>query len=473
MVRAILIDSKRKSPADAEAPLTGQPRPEGPHLAVIRILDRTAGAAFTGLILLALITPSWRYGPFAWLPITYFAELAGGPVKFGALNLLPLVLLGSWLAGRYLRSQWRPDTLVGWQWGPCRLTIPLLTLTLLGLLSLDLAIDRRTLIQGGGLTIFWLLYLYVINQRPRVLPILLLAGAVQGSVAVLQFLGQSDLGLVLLGELPLNPIHEGVSVLWARDVPWLRAYGLTAHPNLLGAILVIILLFALPVAARVGGRRQLLLALAMVPSLLGLLLTFSRSAVLGLIVGIVTWIMVGGLTGRGFSRRRRWLLVIPFLIIMVFLAASYGDLFISRVIHLSTPGEAQSLNQRIADGKLALDIIGRYPLMGVGLGNYTDAAQVIDPAAARVHNVPLLVTAELGIPGGLVLLLLGLSPLGFLLRRSAAHPKPAGASDVLALWVAMLVIGVFDTTLWLAGNWQTAILFALICSQIVVGSEGC
>ena len=38
-------------------------------------------------------------------------------------------------------------------------------------------------------------------------------------------------------------------------------------------------------------------------------------------------------------------------------------------------------------------------------------------------------------------------------------------------WVAMLVVNTFDTTLWLSGNWQTAILFALLAANIVVSSQ--
>ena len=31
----------------------------------------------------------------------------------------------------------------------------------------------------------------------------------------------------------------------------------------------------------------------------------------------------------------------------------------------------------------------------------------------------------------------------------------------------MLVVNTFDTTLWLSGNWQTAILFALLAARVV------
>jgi hypothetical protein len=32
----------------------------------------------------------------------------------------------------------------------------------------------------------------------------------------------------------------------------------------------------------------------------------------------------------------------------------------------------------------------------------------------------------------------------------------------------MLVIGLFDTTLWLTSNWQTAVLFGLLAANLMV-----
>ena len=71
----------------------------------------------------------------------------------------------------------------------------------------------------------------------------------------------------------------------------------------------------------------------------------------------------------------------------------------SRLFALDTPTEAQSIDERQRDAALAVAIIRDAPLTGVGLGDYLAAAQRLDADAARVHNVPLLVAAELGLPG--------------------------------------------------------------------------
>ena len=131
--------------------------------------------------------------------------------------------------------------------------MPLAGLTVLGTLSLDTGNFRHVFIYGGMYAVAWLVYLVVLNERPHLLVPIAAVLFIQGAVAAGQFLAQRDLGLVPLGELPLHPAHEGNSVLLARGQPWLRAYGLTIHPNLLGALLAALLLLALPMARRGRG----------------------------------------------------------------------------------------------------------------------------------------------------------------------------------------------------------------------------
>ena len=413
-------------------------------------------ASFTLFLILSFITPSWRDGPFSWWPLWHFPLLAGAPVTTGLFNLLPLLIAAGWLITRWLnRSQQSP-----WQWGPIGLTLPLSGLTILGLLSLELDLTRRTLTQAGALVLFWFVYLFVLNQRPSLTLPLLIITFVQGTVAIAQFALQKDLGLLALGELPLNPAFEGITVLYARNQPWLRAYGLTAHPNLLGAILTMLLLWLLPLIGRWQGWRQFLFLLTMSIGLLGLFVTFSRSAWLAFGVGLLLWLFWHRRTSdqsqqpvkRPFPLKRI-ILLLPFLLLLIF---NY-DLALSRLVNLNTPIEATSINQRLSDGRVALQLINQHPWRGVGLGNYPGAAQRLDPNAHRVHNVPLYVTAELGLPAALLWLWLMLAP--FIQRQK----EPGKVS--LPAWTAMVVMNMFDTMVWWSSNWQTAILFALLVAQ--------
>jgi O-antigen ligase len=146
---------------------------------------------------------------------------------------------------------------------------------------------------------------------------------------------------------------------------------------------------------------------------------------------------------------------------------AYRDLVFSRLFALDTPTEAQSLSDRRRDAALAVAVIRGAPLTGVGLGDYLAAAQQLDADAARVHNVPLLVAAELGVPGLLLWLWLMIAPFWLRLRPAAAPRRYADLGPRLAPWVAMLVINTFDTTLWLSGNWQTSFVFALVAAVAV------
>jgi hypothetical protein len=441
---------------------------------LVTSLSNVASLSFATLFLLTFMTPSWRYGPFAWFPIWRFELLAGGPVELGLFNLLPFLLAASWLPGRLLDHRWETGIRAKWHWGKPGITIPLLGLSLLGLFSLDATSPRHTFIYAGGLALAWLVYLFVLNERPKLTFVLAAVALVQGSVSVAQFLNQSDLGISLIGELPLNPAFEGVSVIWARDQAWLRAYGLTAHPNLLGAILAATLLLMLP-AYKHDGNRKIPLLVAFNVGLLGMLSTFSRAAILAFVAGLIFWLALKA-KSRGASLRslaspfqlRNPSLLIPLLASAIFLL-SYGDLAMSRVLGLEAPTEARSISERQAASGQALDVITINPVTGVGLGNYSSVASRLFEGAVRVHNVPLLVTAELGLLALIFWLWLALSPFWYLLSparpitSSPAHPLTVAPTHV---WLAVLIIGLFDTTLWLTSNWQTAILFAVIVAKL-------
>lgn len=434
---------------------------------------RLAGEIAFGLfIVLSLITPSWRYGPFTWLPLWGYEDLAGGPMQVGVANFLPVLAVACALASRLLAR--RP-----WTLGPPALVWPLLGLTVIGLLHIDLDNFRLAFIHAGMFGLAWFVYLYIINERPRLAWPLALVLLIQGIIAAGQFFTQRDLGLVFLGELPLHPAHEGNSVLWARGQPWLRAYGLTAHPNLLGALSAALLLLLLPALGRSRGAARAGLIAASLAGAIGLFLSFSRAGWLTLATGLTAWWALNRLTERPRIRDRtsasgagrlRWLLALIPLAVLLF---AYRDLIFSRFFSLDTPIEAQSIDQRLHDATLAVEVIQDDPLFGAGLGYYIDAAQRLDPDAARVHNVALLVTAELGLAGLMFWLWLMLSPFWLLLRgrmsseiggRDFGYVYPAAQ---VAPWVAMLVANTFDTMLWLSSNWQTSILFSLLLANLV------
>jgi O-antigen ligase len=385
--------------------------------------------------------------------------LAGAPVVFGVLGLLPGLVLGTMMIRRCADQQRRP-----WRWGNRNLVLPLMGLTLLVLTGLDASLTWRTVVQLVGVGLMWLVLLFAENENPNLVVPLALVLLIQGSVALAQFVRQSDLGLGALGELALDPEVQGVSVLWAGGQRWLRGYGLTSHPNLLGASLVIFLLFLLQPWLHARGWRLAGLTTVISIGILGLLATFSRTSWLALGAGLAVWAAVAA--GTNWPERREWPkrvrerlrpldlpvhLIIPIVLAAIFLLVT-RDLVTSRFVRLDTPIEAHSLDERQRDSDLALTVIAAHPLRGVGAGNYLPSVRAIEPDSRPVHNVPLLATAELGLLGAALLLWFTFSGL----RTHTA---------ALAPWVAMLVIGVFDNTLWLTTSWRAAIIVGLLVAH--------
>jgi O-antigen ligase len=472
-----------------------------------------ARLSFQLFLVISLISPSWRYGILCWWPVLRIEELGGGPVNLGILNLLPVLAATGWLVTRIVGALPKSRPLPPWDWGSKIVTLPMLGLTILGLLSLSPDLERNTLNHLGMAALTWFVYFFVINEKPPLTLVISIIVLVQGSVATGQFFAQRDLGLTQLGELPLHPAWEGISVLTARGQPWLRAYGLTPHPNILGAMLCVLLLILLPtITTRPRLPYFLFHWLVITIGLTGLLLSYSRAAWLAFGVGLVTWLIFKN-RGRTDSKqpvessRRipssvaalsvrvehlgqgsaailrawgRWLLVLlpPLALFLL-----YSDLTMSRFFSLDTPTEAQSINERVRDVELALRIIAVHPWTGVGLGRYLDAAQALDADAAMVHNVPLLVTAESGIMALVLWILLAIAPFVSAIRRSdpvAQTTTPDRVLDAkvsktfvvfpsagqLAPWAAMIVVNLFDTTLWWGTNWQTSMLFALLAAHL-------
>lgn len=369
----------------------------------------------------------------------------------GIFNFLPFLLLGLWA--------WLQKRADSWQWGPRVITGPLLLFSLwAGLRVLD-ATPRHIFIYLGDLILVWIVYLYLVNRSPRLRPILAVVIVIQGLVACLQFVLQRDLGLAFLGELPLNPAFSGITVLQARGEPWLRAYGLTAHPNLLGALLALSLLLVLARSREGWPGRPVLWLPVMLLGFGGLFFSFSRTAWLGAAASLAVWAFLGRRAGAQSTRVSYLWLLVPALL-LVLAVIFYGDLIISRFARLQEPIEAQSISQRLNDARLALQLTAEHPWLGVGLGRNVHAAMRLSLEADRVHNVFLLAAAELGIPGLILVSWLLLGPLwaySGLYRRGQVSRCAAG----VAPWLLLVVVNQFDVTLWLTGNWQTAILFAL------------
>src|SRR5262249_27180465 len=112
----------------------------------------------------------------------------------------------------------------------------------------------------------------------------------QTVIAVTQTWLQHSLGLSWFGEFGLTPDQTGVSVLLAGTDRWLRPYGLTNHPNVLGGYCAAGLLALsgwLSTSGSLERWGQIVRAVVILMGLWCLALSFSRTAWGAFGVGIV------------------------------------------------------------------------------------------------------------------------------------------------------------------------------------------
>lgn len=262
-----------------------------------------------------------------------------------------------------------------------------------------------------------------------------------------QVLAQRNLGLAALGELPIDTSYPGVSVIGPDDAHLIRLYGLSGHPNVIGGYAAIALLLTAGRAAPSPRRKSIGVA-AWAIGWVALLLTFSRSALIGFLVGsavILVW------KGRPFDLRRSIPLAAVMSAVALVLFAALGPTVVDRVIVSGSTVEQSSIRERIDLSALAVAMIEARPVLGVGIGNFRIASigWTSPPIYADwVHNVPLLVASELGLVG-LVVWLIGIGALiGSGIERLRSSRFDTDSARVAGAIAAMLTIMLFDHYGW-------------------------
>ncbi len=221
-----------------------------------------------------------------------------------------------------------------------------------------------------------------------------------------------------LGERSFSLTTPGIAKIFLRFGNWdlgfvLRPYATLPHPNALAGWLLV-------AGLMVGGWKQ-------VVSWAGVLMSLSRSAIL--LVPLVLW-------------RKSKVLTIFLFSIFYFLFSNLGN--------PTSLSERQVLNQR------AIGVITQAPVFGVGLGNFVYAVPTL---RQPVHNIYLLLAAELGLPFFGILSFVVIKSLGNLLKIGNWNLKIAVAS--------VLAIGMADHY-WLTLHQNILLLVVLLAAGKIV-----
>ncbi len=343
------------------------------------------------------------------------------------------------------------------------LTRGLLALCLLASLSVLWAHDTRVALYVA--THLWLLFGFYCSLKDHPVPwkvyalgasaallLQVLAGGAEFAVQSTAFL--NPLHLKWPGEV--NAAMLGASVVQLADgTRWLRAYGTTPHPNILGG-LALVFLAGPALWFLAGGRWRWLAAPVLMGGVVLLGLTFSRSAALG---GAAAACVLA-FQHRRFARARLPALLALAAVGAIVVAVPLSRLMATRVIGLEVPTENQSIQVRNWMTEQALIMIRAHPVQGVGIGNYAIALADQAPGTYAIepeHNALLLIAAELGLPGALILAVILASVAAGILRA----PDSPGAAVAAALLIGMFVMALFDHYLWTLAPGRAAVWLAL------------
>lgn len=316
-------------------------------------------------------------------------------------------------------------------------------------------------VQLGAYACAPLFFLLIIRSRQWLSPrqlmrvcsaSLICGGVIQATLALIQYVTQEDVGLYRLGEssrslFPFSCSHAERGHLF-------RASGTFFHPNCLGAFLMSTLMCTLYGYLRQQANRMLLGA-AFLLQLGGLLVSFSRSAFLGMGVTLCCFAVLMIKLKQDASLWRSVLRSMAYICVLIVL----GVIVLFPV--LKERGgmmgyNAMTLNadrERIDYMKVAVEEIKQHPLLGVGFNNFALYGPALSetltgrPLHYQVHNIYLLIASEIGLVGFSLFMAFIIS----ILRVGCRFIDTTYALEravLISLFLGLLVIGMTDFFLW-------------------------
>lgn len=277
-----------------------------------------------------------------------------------------------------------------------------------------------------------------------------LATIAAGSLSALVALAQAFAPAIAL---PVLRVTESV----AEGAEVVRASGFFDNPNTLALLLVLSALFA---AERVWTSERAshrgLYAGAVALALGGIGVSYSRAALVGIVVGAVA---LGAMLIRRMRDRLVFLATLVLLFAALLAIPGVGERAYSII---DFTGDASAMD-RVYLSEVSIEMFADHPLTGVGIQafraaypDYEDSRVTIDPVTDG-HQMPFSVPAEVGVLGLIAEVILAGSLAFALVRamRSAERPVAAGG---LAAMAAIAAMAFFNTFIFFESMWIAAAL---------------
>lgn len=310
------------------------------------------------------------------------------------------------------------------------------------------------------LTEFSFLGLYIFNNRQALstkkIIIIISTGIIFETILALsQYLNHGSLGglLYFLGERAYNSTTPGIANASIAGELILRPYGTFSHPNLLAGYITICLTLILVIAKRIS----LPMLLVLFVGLLGIFISFSRTAISAFVVFLICFFLISVYEKYKKGKLNHILAKQNLFIVatLVLIAVLFSFNLFSQRFHIDLQNESVTLRAELSSQ--SMEMIQSSPILGVGIYNFLNnldknfnSPQLIQP----VHNIFLLTLAELGIIGFLGLILLLLKAL----KRNLFN---------LSVILTIIILGSFDHYLFTLQQGQ--LIFTIAISLLLSG----
>ncbi len=337
----------------------------------------------------------------------------------------------------------------------CTETVILLFILLSQILSISGAISKP-LALFSALRWIWaclviVLVFFNIENEQLIWKALMIGLMANLIVGLMQIIHHGPIGLPF--EMALDRSNPAAAVLYLGSQQYFRPYGLTFHPNVFGGFMFI----GLWISTQLQNQR--IRAVCQVAFLLGILLSFSRSAWFAAVLTGVPFLFLRfkNKTFRpSFSKSTLIVLALSLIIL-----SSVTPFIINRFSMFTNRSKSSSILARGELIAIAIGAIIREPLRGIGSGNFPLYMLPFDTfdQPHYVHNIPLLFASQSGIFAGLAWLLLWCAPLFSWL---ASRDRKISPSVLHFAWIGIGLIGLWDNYPVTLENFRLLMILILI-----------
>jgi putative inorganic carbon (HCO3(-)) transporter len=367
----------------------------GPLILFFAILTGRFKRFFQGVLI--FILPIHSATHFFRRPYEYGA----GGLSFGDLDIILIVLYLIWIYELLVKRSG------SFHFFP-KITVPALSLVGICAMSMIPAQDLYlALFETIHIFKAVLLYLYVANHfRSKrdiyfVLILLFVGLFLQSLLAFTQKVSGASLGLYLFGE---KQELRSTFLTHQYYAPVARPGATLGGPGALAKYLVSLIPVSMTLLfTKIKPKLKLASGLVFTLALIALVLTMARSSWAGFVGSMAVVFLL--MYRAKLVRMRTFMNIVVVVVILAGVGLSFFALVESRIRSEPPSGP---IEDRMLQNERAIKIIKAYPLLGVGAKNYVKVqhlfSQLSHAPLIQLHNTYLIVAAEMGIPGLLILL---------------------------------------------------------------------